>query len=249
LHGSDDARRRLTSELDTRGFRLAALNVSGNPLELAEHDRALRDTIQLAGLLGADRVVCMSGGKAELAGAGWFPGLEEEIERYWEGRVQPYWQRMSALALRTSESLRLCFELEPGAAVFNVSTFERVAELGTNLAVNLDPSHFFWQGIDPLAAIRRLGARIAFAHGKDTLLAPERVATDGVLDRASWRYATVGQGHDEAWWRTFAEELQSAGYDGVVSVEYEDPVVSPEASIVESVRGLERAVAATGVAG
>lgn len=246
LVGSDRARRRFISEVEARGFRLAALNVSGNPLEVDDHDRALRDTIRLAGLLDVDRVVCMSGGRAELAGAGWFPGLEEEIERYWSIRVLPYWKTISAAAARAHEGLRLCFELEPGAAVFNVSTFERVGELGTNLAVNLDPSHFFWQAIDPLAVIRRLGDRIAFAHGKDTALLPERVAVDGVVDRASWRYATVGHGHDEAWWRGFAHELRGAGYNGVVSVEYEDPVVPAEPSIVEAVRALERAVAPAG---
>ena len=242
---ADEAeRRRLTSKLESRGFRLAALNVSGNPLEVDEHDRALRDTIRLAGLLGVDRVVCMSGGRAELAGAGWFPGLEEEIERYWAVRVLPYWNAVSALALQEHDGLRLCLELEPGSAVFNVSTFERVAALGANLAVNLDPSHLFWQAIDPLAVVRRLGDRIAFAHGKDTVLAPERVALDGVVDRTSWRYATVGDGHDEAWWSEFARELQRAGYDGVLSVEYEDPVVAPEPSIVAAVAALERAVAA-----
>ena len=247
LLDGDRARRRLTSELEGRGFGLAALNVSGNPLEVDEHDRALRDTIRLAGLLGVDRVVCMSGGRAELAGAGWFPGLEEEIERYWSTRVLPYWEAVSALALQEHEGLRLCFELEPGSAVFNVSTFERIAALGANLAVNLDPSHFFWQAIDPLAVVRRLGDRIAFAHGKDTVLVPDRVAVDGVVDRTTWRYATVGRGHGEAWWSDFARELHGAGYDGVVSVEYEDPVVAPEASIVEAVRALERAVVAAAV--
>ncbi len=245
LLGSAGARSRFVSEIEARGFRLTALNVSGNPLEVEEHDRALRDTIQLAAALEVDRVVCMSGGRAELAGAGWFPGLEEEVKRYWDTRVLPYWETISALALNAHAGLRLCFELEPGAAVFNVSTFERVSGLGSNLAVNLDPSHFFWQAIDPLAAIRELGDRIAFAHGKDTVLVPERVALAGLLDRAAWRYATVGHGHDEAWWRAFAQELQRAGYDDVISVEYEDPAVPPERSIVEAVRGLERAVAGT----
>src|SRR5205085_1794899 len=84
----------------------------------------------------------------------------------------------------------------------NVSTFERVAVVGANLAVNLDPSHFFWQSIDPLAAVARLGDRIGFAHGKDTVLEPDRVVLDGVLDRTAWRYATVGHGHAVDWWRS-----------------------------------------------
>ena len=108
--------------------------------------------------------------------------------------------------------------------------------------MNLDPSHFFWQSIDPLEAVRRLGGRIGYAHGKDTVLDRERVALDGVIDRTAWRYATVGQGHDVDWWRSFASALGAAGYDGPVSIEYEDPTVPPEESIVESARILAAAV-------
>src|SRR4029077_15143652 len=109
-------------------------------------------------------------------------------------------------------------------AAFNVSTVERLLALGPNLAVNVDPSHFFWLGIDPLAAIERLKGRIGFAHGKDTVVS-ERAEVDGVLDRTAWRYATVGQGHDVEWWSSFVAALARAGYDEVVSVEHEDDAV------------------------
>lgn len=227
--------------IGARGFHIAALNVSGNPLESPEHDRALRETIELAGLLGVDRVVCMSGGRAELSGGAWFPGVEDAIDRYWSERVVPYWTEIVEV-VADQPALLLCFELEPGAAAFNISTVRRLLDLGPCLAVNLDPSHFVWQSIDPLAAIRRLRGRIGFAHGKDTWLEIDRVAIDGVLDRASWRYATVGHGRDVEWWRRFVDELQSAGYDGVVSIEYEDPLVAPEASVIEAAQVLEHAV-------
>jgi sugar phosphate isomerase/epimerase len=244
LLASERARKELLAALESRGLRLSALNVSGNPLQIEEHDRALRDTIRLAALLGSDRVVCMSGGRAALSGAGWFPGLEEETECYWTDCVLPYWETVSALAWDESELMRLCFELEPGAAVFNVSTFERVSELGENLAVNVDPSHFFWQSIDPLAVTRRLGDRVGFAHGKDTVVEPDRVGLDGVLDRGAWRYATVGHGHEPGWWRAFVETLAAAGYDGPISIEYEDPHVSPERSVTEAARLLSEVGAA-----
>ena len=226
------------TELEQSGFTLAALNVSGNPLEDADHDLVLHSTIELAAELGVERVVCMSGGRAHLAGAGWFPGLEDDTERYWTERVLPYWEATAEFAHRVDDRLRLCFELEPGSAVYNVSTFERLAALGDNIAVNLDPSHFFWQSIDPLEVVRRLGGRIGYAHGKDTVLDTERLALDGVLDRTAWRYATVGHGHDVEWWRAFSSELAAAGYDGPVSIEYEDPTVPPEQSIAESARVL-----------
>ena len=219
-------------------FRLAALNVSGNPLEIAEHDQALRQTIELAARLGVERVVCMSGGRPELAGGAWFPGVEAAVESYWSDRVIPYWREIAQLT-----DVQLCFELEPGSAAFNVSTVERLLELGPNLAVNLDPSHFFWQSIDPLAAARRLAGRIGYAHGKDTVLVREQVMVDGVLDRTTWRYATVGHGRGVKWWRMFVEELQRSGYDGVLSIEYEDPAVPAEESIAEAAELLAGALA------
>ena len=198
--------------------------------------------MEIAGELGVDRVVCMSGGRAELSGGAWFPGVEDGVERYWQERVLPYWREISELAAR-QPGHRLCFELEPGAAVYNTSTFERVAEVGSNLDVNLDPSHFFWQSIDSLAVIERLGGRVGFAHGKDTVVDAARFGLDGALDRKAWRYATVGDAHDATWWRAFVVALQTAGYDHVVSIEYEDDLVPAAASISRAALVLEGALA------
>lgn len=241
---ADEAERRIWRDsFEGRGFRLAALNANGNPLELPEHDRALMDTIRLAAALGVDRVLCMSGGRAELSGGAWFPDVESAVEAYWSGHALPYWRDVVALAARERPTLRLCLELEPGSATYNVSTAERLLGVGASLAVNLDPSHFFWQAIDPLAATRRLGRRIGFSHGKDTVLLEERVALDGVLDRSAWRYATVGHGHGPEWWAAFVAALQAAGYDDVISVEHEDTSLEPEQGISESARALGEAIA------
>jgi sugar phosphate isomerase/epimerase len=240
--GYSPAAHRLSGGLPD-GFRISALNVSGNPLEVPEHDRDLRDTIELAGVLGVERIVCMSGGRPELSGGAWFPGIEDAVAAYWTQRVLPYWTEISQLAAAEQPALRLCFELEPGAAAFNVSTVERLLDGRENLAVNLDPSHFFWQGIDALAAIRRLAGRIGFAHGKDTVLDDGRVPFDGVLDREAWRYATVGHGRGVGWWREFVDELRRAGYDDVVSIEYEDPLVPPAESVLEAAAVLDEALA------
>ena len=233
LLADESERTRWLHGLTRRGFRLAALNVSGNPLEVVRHDRDLHRTIELAGLLGVDRIVCMSGGRAALSAGGWFPGIEDRVDHYWRTTVLPYWQHVAEVAA-AHEGLRLCFELEPGAAVYNVTTFERVASTAPNLAVNLDPSHFFWQSIDPLAVANRIGGRIGFVHGKDTALVRERIVLDGALDRRSWRFATVGHGHDLNWWRTFTDTLRAVGYDDVISIEYEDPTLTPEQSVLEA---------------
>jgi sugar phosphate isomerase/epimerase len=235
---------RFVGDLRSRRFDLSALNVSGNPLEQPLHDRALRDTIRLARELRVDRIVCMSGGRAELG----LPGVEDEIERYWQAHVLPYWEEITTLAEQSDPTLRLCLELEPGAAVFNVSTFERLAALSPSVALNLDPSHFFWQSIDPLAVASRLARYVGFVHGKDVQFDAARVAVDGVLDRTAWHYGTVGRGHPVSWWGAFIDALRHGGYDGIVSIEHEDPDVTAEEGLVESAETLRRAIGKEGPA-
>lgn len=245
LADDDAAARAWRDDIEKRGFRLAALNANGNPLENADHDRALRATVRLAARLGVDTVACMSGGRPELSGGAWFPGVEDAVEAYWSERVLPYWAEFVAVAGDARSSLRLCLELEPGSAAYNVSTVERLLAVSPSLAVNVDPSHFLWQGIDSVAAVARLAGHIGFAHGKDTVLLPERVALDGLLDRTTWRYATIGRGHDTAWWSAFVDALRTAGYHGVISVEHEDAELEPERGIAEGARALAAAMGET----
>src|SRR5437764_544939 len=132
------------------------------------------------------------------------------------------------------------------------SARHRLAEhAGRNLGVNFDPSHFWWQGIDPLCVIEEVGDRIGFAHGKDTLIHADRVRRDGVIDfrhpvdpaTASWHFAAVGAGHDLAVWAELLGALRAAGYDGDLSIEHEDPRMGPEEGIEISLAGLRAALA------
>jgi sugar phosphate isomerase/epimerase len=269
LEASAEARERLLAALGRRGLELCALNVSGNPLHpdpaVAErHHEQLARTIRVSADLGVSRVVVMSGcpgpgpGEARaphFVGGGWLPDLEGVLDWQWSERVLPYWRERAAEAEAANSELRLCFELHPGTCVYNVHSFERIAGLGPNLAVNLDPSHFFWQGIDPLAVVERLGERVGFVHAKDTVERPGNLKLNGVMDarwpgRAEdmpWNFATVGSGHGRDWWADFLALLDRAGYNGTVSIEWEDPFVEPEESIRESAALLSDAMVREGV--
>jgi sugar phosphate isomerase/epimerase len=248
-----------------RGFELAALNVSGNPLHpdpaiARRHDAALRDTIRLAGELGLDRIVAMSGcpGAAasdtavpHFAGGGWLPDLENVAEWQWRERVFPYWGALADFAHQEQPKLRICFELHPGTYVYNTATFTQISRLGECLAVNLDPSHFFWQSMDPLTIIDALGPHIGHVHGKDTRVNARAVALNGMLDNRwpeppeemPWTFATVGHGHDRDWWSRFVEALVRAGFDGTIGIEHEDPFVEPEPGIAASAQLLGELIA------
>ncbi len=245
---------------------LSCVNAAGNPLApapaaRAEAQAALRGAIELAALLGVDTVVTMSGcpggrGAGDSTGVFAVSWLCCDDEPLWEWQfrehVVPFWRELSAWAATAAPELRICLELHPGLTIFGADSFARLrAEVGPNIGINLDPSHFWWQGVDPLAIVEAHGDAIGFAHGKDTLLHPERIRLNGLLDArypidpetASWHFAAVGGGRPlEEWWDLLAA-LRGAGYDGVVSIEHEDPTLSPEASIEASAAALREALA------
>jgi sugar phosphate isomerase/epimerase len=258
-----ETRRSLVRVAEAGGCRISALNASGNPLHpnastAASHDTALRLAIQLASTLGIERVIAMSGcpgapGVGDwpvFAGGAWLPDMEGLFEWQWEQRIAPYWATLSAWAAAEAPRVSICLELHPGTSVYNPASYHLLRSVtGENVLVNLDPSHFWWQGIDLVQAIADLRGRIGFAHGKDTTVHADRVARNGVLDflwptatpaDRPWHFSAVGVGHDEPEWTRLVDALAQAGYDGVVSIEHEDPLLEPEEGIATSLAALER---------
>jgi sugar phosphate isomerase/epimerase len=244
------------------GLRLDALNAWGNPLHpdagiARQHDEDLRNAIRLAPLLGADRVVAMAGCPAGAPGdqvphfgaGGWLPYLEDVYQRQWEQRIGPYWSGLAEFAAAEDPDLRVCLELHPGTSVFNVETFRRVAALGPSISANLDPSHFFWMGMDGHRVAAALGERVGHAHGKDTVFHPDSLALNGLLDRRwpepaaemPWTFAVPGRGHALDWWAGLIQALSGSQVQ-VISIEHEDPFVPAETGVPEAARLLRTAI-------
>jgi sugar phosphate isomerase/epimerase len=259
------ARHALRGELAEHGVQLAAINAAGNPLHpdparRREAQDALRGAIELAAKLHVERVVTMSGCPGGRDGAGgtgifgvWSICCDDEGLWDWQLRehVGPYWAELSRWAAEVAPHVRICLELHPGVTVYGVEGFRRLqAFAGENVGVNLDPSHFWWQGVDPVAVIDELGPAIGFAHGKDTTIHADRVRLHGVLDvrypidasTAAWHFSSVGRGHDTATWHALLEALRRAGHDGVVSIEHEDPELDGGQGIEQSLAGLRAAL-------
>jgi sugar phosphate isomerase/epimerase len=252
LLGDAGARRRFTAAISSRGLRLAALNCSGFPLHPvigAAERRSIEETIRLAGELGVDKIVTMSGCPGDGVGATtlnwiWYPWPEDAIallERQWDEAI-PFWQAMVRLATRHGVR-RIAFELHPLYLVYNVPTLFRLrSAVGDVVGANVDPSHMFWQQMDPLAVIRALGPAVHHVHLKDTQLVADQVALAGVLDQRSfndpsqraWVFRTIGRGHDAAFWAAFVGALREVGYDDVVSIENEDVSQPAREGVVEA---------------
>ena len=90
------------------------------------------------------------------------------------------------------------------------------------LGLSLDPSHLVWLQIpDVPGVIRRYAGRIYHLDAKDTEILPWRLARQGVLGNAWWRYRLPGLGALD--WGAIIPALREAGYDDVLTIENEDP--------------------------
>jgi sugar phosphate isomerase/epimerase len=265
--GEARERDRLAGELREFGLRLSAVNAAGNllhpdPARRKDAQARFDAAVALAVAFGVERVVTMSGCPAGSGGGAlgvfpcWATSADDERLFAWqlEQELIPFWRATSERLAREAPKLMVCFEMHPGCAIFNADGFlELAAHVGPNIGLNLDPSHFWWQGIDPVAIVEALGHRIGHSHGKDTLLYPERIRSRGVLHyaqprdpaQAPWHFASVGEGHDDATWVKLFRAMRAAGYDGVISIEHEDPRYDGEEGTTRSIAGLKRILAQT----
>jgi sugar phosphate isomerase/epimerase len=242
-------------KLESEGFSISALSCHGNPLhpnaDLAKAHRDVhRKTILLAEALGVPVVVDFSGCPGDSPGANapnwvtcpWPPDFLDILRWQWEEVVTPYWIESARFA--ADHGIKIAIEMHPGFVVYSPETMLRLRSIaGPQIGCNFDPSHLFWQGIDPIAAVRVLGDAIYHVHAKDTQIFSSNLPTTGVLDtkpytdeRArAWIFRTCGYGHGETWWREFVSTLRLFGYDYVLSVEHEDSLLSAEEGLTKAV--------------
>ncbi len=234
---------------------ISAFAIHGEPLHPDEaiasrYDKAFRAACELAQRLGVTKLTLLAG----LPGASpkdpnpnWIispfpPRNLEQLEWQWNERLIPYWRRQADVA--SNAGVRLCFEMVPPDLVYYPAALLRLRDaVGPTVGANLDPSHLIWQGMDVKEVISELGEAIYHVHAKDTRLNPHNVRRQGILDakpftlerERSWLFRIVGYGSGPLWWRDFISALRIAGYDGVISIEHEDPLLDP-------LEGLEKTV-------
>ncbi len=234
-------------KIETRGLFISAFGCSGNPLHPDKrisyaHTKDLQDTLQLAGKMGVERVIVFAGcpGDSDEAKVpNWvtcpWPDYYADLAVWqWEKKVIPFWRDMAKYALKHGVK-KLCFEMHPGDTVYNPEKLLKLRDsVGEIIGANLDPSHLFWQGIDPVVAARDLGECIYHVHAKDTKIDEYMKSKTGVLDtrsyqeplNRSWNFRTVGYGHGAGFWKDFVSMLRNIGYDFVLSIEHEDQQMS-----------------------
>ncbi|MGI6114476.1 MAG: sugar phosphate isomerase/epimerase family protein [Mahellales bacterium] len=246
-----------------RDIIISALGAHGNPVHpnkdiAKKHHEEFEETVLAAEKLGVDTVLVLSGcpgGSPRDETPNWsvvsWPDDFREVQEYqWNEVLIPYWKKAAAFA-RDHGVTKIAVEPHPGFCVYNTETMLKLRqEVGENIGVNFDPSHLFWQMMDPCAAIAKLKDCIFHFHAKDSVLAQGNVAVNGVLDARSyadmegrsWNFRTVGYGHSSEVWNNIMSALAMAGYDYVISIEHEDSLMDREEGFEKAVDFLKQVI-------
>ena len=237
----------MKATLKKYNLEIAALSTHGNAVHPDKavakqfHDD-FENTVLLAEKLGVETVVTFSGcpgGSPEDKTPNWvtcpWPDDFTHILNYqWNEVLIPYWKKEVEF-VKAHGVKKIAFEMHPGFCVYNPETMMKLRNaVGPEIGANFDPSHLFWQGIDPVAAIRYLGDAIFYFHAKDTKIDETNTAKFGVLDtkpysdeiNRAWIFRSVGYGHNENVWKDMFSALRMVGYDGMISIEHEDSLMS-----------------------
>jgi len=262
---SAQRRKELLRKLESRGLILSALSCHGNPLHpnkkiASAHHNVFIQTVELAAKLGVG-VNGFSGCPGEGPGAkqpnwvtcAWPDEFREVLAWQWREQVLPYWKDQAKLLAR--HKVRFAIEMHPGFVCYSNDTLLRLRNgvpKGDWIGANFDPSHLWWQGIDPIQAARQLCEEGAMfhCHAKDVRIDPRNSALNGNLDAKSyadiawrsWSFRSVGYGHSLEWWKELVSTLRVGGYDHVLSIEHEDALMSPLEGLRKAISVLKEAV-------
>ncbi|XRG80307.1 sugar phosphate isomerase/epimerase [Rossellomorea sp. GAMAL-10_SWC] len=258
---SEQLRREYIEKVEKRGLTISAFSCHGNPLspdkEFAkESNNVLAKTIKLASLLSVPVVNCFSGTSGDHEEAkfpswpvtAWPNEYRDVLNWQWEEKLIPYWKEMGKFA--EDHQVKIGLELHGGFLVHTPYTLLKLRkETSDAIGANLDPSHLWWQGIDPVAAIKILGKENAIHHfhAKDTYIDQDNVNMYGLTDMQpygevqtrAWTFRSVGCGHSLKDWSDMMSALRTFGYDYVVSIEHEDPIMSIEEGFSRAVKNLQ----------
>jgi len=264
------ARKKLGKLISDRGLQLDSISVHGNPLHpmrsiADDHHKAFENAVLLVEKLHKDGIQenpvvngfsgCPGDGprakNPNWVTCAWPDEYREILEWQWKKKATPYWKNQNRFLKQ--RGVRFAIEAHPGFIVYNPETLLKLRKIaGEQIGCNFDPSHFWWQGIDPIAAARELGeaGAIFHVHAKDTRIDPYNSGVNGNLDtksygdilHRSWVFRSVGYGHDESWWKDFVSNLRMVGYDAVLSIEHEDGLLSNSEGLKKAMETLQSSV-------
>ncbi len=207
--------------LDGSGVRVSSLGYYCNALQYEEHEKLLHGCVDMAAAFGTDTVSTFAG------------ALEGESV---EAALPRFRQVFGELARHAADKgVRLAIENCPMGGTWqkntcNIGFNPRAWDMMFNevdspaLGLEWEPAHQMHQLIDPVACLRRFVGKVIHVHGKDAAVNRDLIAAEGVIGRDEY-VSSRFPGFGDTDWRKIFAILQSALYEGCVSIEgYHDPL-------------------------
>jgi sugar phosphate isomerase/epimerase len=186
----------------------------------------IKDTVRAAAAFGVRTVVGFTGSSIWHTVAMFPPVPPEMIERGFED-FAARWNPI--LDVCDEVGVRYAHEVHPSEIAYDYwTTVRALAAIGHRPAfgLNFDPSHFMWQDLDPVGFLYDFRDRIYHVDCKESVRRLN--GRNGRLGshlpwgdpRRGWDF--VSTGHGDVPWEACFRMLNSIGYDGPISVEWED---------------------------
>ncbi|MDX1510272.1 MAG: sugar phosphate isomerase/epimerase family protein [Nitriliruptorales bacterium] len=186
----------------------------------------MKTTAQAARALGVDVVIGFTGSSIWKYVA-MFPPVSDEVIAAGYADFADRWNPI--LDAFAEVDVRFAHEVHPSEIAYDywttVLTMEAIGHR-PEFGLNFDPSHFVWQDLDPIGFLHDFADRIYHVDCKGC--ATNLDGRNGRLGshlpwgdmRRGWDF--VSAGHDDVPWGRIFRKLNEIGYDGPISIEWED---------------------------
>jgi sugar phosphate isomerase/epimerase len=204
----------------------------------------MKDTARIAAQLGITQVNGFTGSPIWHLLYSFPPNDFAEIDRGYH-TVAEAWAPI--LDVFEAEGVRFGLEVHPTEIAYDFETTGKILEaLGRrgSFGLNLDPSHLVHQQLDPAEFASEFADRIYHVHVKDVRLRTNgrRSVLGSHLDygdpRRGWNFVSPGRGDVD--FDELVRALDRAGYEGPLSIEWEDSAMDREHGAKEAIAYIQR---------
>lgn len=199
----------------------------------------MQRTAQAAKLFGVEQVNGFTGSSVWAKLYFFPPTSQADIDEGYTDFAQRWTPIMDAFA---EQGVRFGLEVHPTEIAYDIMTSRRALDAINNhpqFGFNFDPSHFVHQFIDPVMFLQEFPDRIYHVHVKDSRvqLNGRNSILGGHLDfgdaRRGWDFVSPGRG--DVKWDPIMRTLNRIGYNGPLSIEWEDSGMDREWGAQEAV--------------